>query len=121
MQAASTSSHSCPVPSTAGTQTTGRVTGLVLVHVLSTLLIHILDSALPASCHAHTHPWQLRQEWLQAQLAGDVCLSSGIPHQGAGTELSPGPCWQGARLSLLYRPASAPGSTVTSLCFFFKE
>lgn len=43
------------------------------------------------------------------------------PYQGAGTELSPGPCWQGARLSLLSRPASAPGSTVTSLCFFFKE
>lgn len=79
MQAASTSSHSCPVPSTARAQTTGRVTGLALVHVLSTLLIHILGSALPASCHAHTHPWQLRQEWLQAQLVGDVCLGSGTP------------------------------------------
>lgn len=109
--------HSCPVPGTAG-GCTGRVTGLALLHVLSTLPAHILGSALPASCQAHRNPWQLRQE-MAASTTGWGCVPRQChPHQGAGTELSPAPRWQGAGLSLLHRPASAPGSTVTSLCFF---
>lgn len=45
-------------------------------------------------------------------------------HQDMGTELSPGPHQWGAVLPPLHSPASvplAPGSTITSLCFFFKE
>lgn len=78
-------------------------TSLVLPCLHPASLTHTLGSSTRNGCK---HPcWRcVPRQW--------------HPRQGGGTELSPGPRWQGARLSLLYRPSSAPGSTVTSLCFF---
>lgn len=57
---------------------TGRVSGWATCCPHSWHAFLPLPS-LPVSCQAHTHPWQLRQQWLQAHLAGDVCPGSGTP------------------------------------------
>lgn len=66
----------CSVPRAAGGHP-GRAAGWALAHVSPTLPARVLGPASAMYCRAHMHPWQLRQERLRAQLAGDVSRGSG--------------------------------------------
>lgn len=108
-----------PTPALSPTPVWLHWQGLWLGHVMSTLLARVLASAFLACVLPGSHTSLAAPSAMAASTSGWRRVPrQWHPHQGAGTELSPGPRWQGAKLSLLHRPASAPGSTVTSLCFF---